>query len=318
MTHSRQSLNEIAGASGFRPEYVEKALWLMDLLDGLMRHPFLEGKLALKGGTALNLFCYPLPRLSVDIDLNYVGAADRATMLAERPTIEAAVLGVCQRLGLSVRRQPDEHSGGKWSLRYPSAITPGGNLELDLNFLLRTPLWPTARSTSAALGDRRCADVLVLDIHELAAGKLAALFARSAPRDVFDAARLLADPRLDGAKLRTGFVAYGAMSPRDWREVGIADIAYAEEQFRSEVAVLLGSATSAPEAAAAALVQCRDLVRARLLPLAGREVEFLRLVNEEGIVRPELVTEDLALRAVLQAHPALAWKAENVRKHRGL
>jgi len=28
----------------------------------------------LKGGTALNLFLLDLPRLSVDIDLNYIGA----------------------------------------------------------------------------------------------------------------------------------------------------------------------------------------------------------------------------------------------------
>ncbi|MCK1643229.1 nucleotidyl transferase AbiEii/AbiGii toxin family protein [Bradyrhizobium sp. 157] len=31
----------------------------------------------MKGGTALNLFYLGLDRLSVDIDLNYVGAEDR-------------------------------------------------------------------------------------------------------------------------------------------------------------------------------------------------------------------------------------------------
>jgi hypothetical protein len=37
--------------------------------------------MVLKGGTALNLFVLDVPRLSVDIDLNYIGAADRETML---------------------------------------------------------------------------------------------------------------------------------------------------------------------------------------------------------------------------------------------
>ena len=32
-----------------------------------------KNRLVLKGGTALNLFFFDLPRLSVDIDLNYVG-----------------------------------------------------------------------------------------------------------------------------------------------------------------------------------------------------------------------------------------------------
>ena len=54
----------------------------MGLLGALGSHPFLKGKLALKGGTALNLFVFDVPRLSVDIDLNYVGAEERETMLA--------------------------------------------------------------------------------------------------------------------------------------------------------------------------------------------------------------------------------------------
>ena len=40
--------------------------------------------MALKGGTALNLFRFDDPRLSVDIDLNNIGAVDREGMLADR------------------------------------------------------------------------------------------------------------------------------------------------------------------------------------------------------------------------------------------
>jgi Nucleotidyl transferase AbiEii toxin, Type IV TA system len=47
--------------------------------------------MALKGGTALNLFVLDFPRLTVDIDLNYIGASDRATMLSERPRVEQAL-----------------------------------------------------------------------------------------------------------------------------------------------------------------------------------------------------------------------------------
>ena len=49
-------------------------LHLMGLLDTLQSHPFLKGKLILKSGSALNLFVFDVTRLSVDIDLNYVGA----------------------------------------------------------------------------------------------------------------------------------------------------------------------------------------------------------------------------------------------------
>jgi predicted nucleotidyltransferase component of viral defense system len=90
----------------------------MALLDTLQSHPFLKGRLALKGGTALNLFAFDIPRLSVDIDLNYIGAVSREAMLEDRPKIEQAVQAVFKREGFTVRRMPEEHAGGKWALRY--------------------------------------------------------------------------------------------------------------------------------------------------------------------------------------------------------
>jgi predicted nucleotidyltransferase component of viral defense system len=88
---SRESLARIAGETGHPPATLEKVLRLLDLLDEIARDDALHGRFALKGGTALNLFHLELERLSVDIDLNYVGAYDRATMLAERPLLEAAL-----------------------------------------------------------------------------------------------------------------------------------------------------------------------------------------------------------------------------------
>ena len=44
-----------ASATGFPAETLEKVFRLMSLLDGLNAHPFLKRRIALKGGTALNL-----------------------------------------------------------------------------------------------------------------------------------------------------------------------------------------------------------------------------------------------------------------------
>ena len=106
----------------------------------------------MKGGTALKLFIFNLPRLSVDIDLNYIGAAERDAMIAERPKIENAIKAVCSREGLSARRVPAEHAGGKWLLRYESALGLGGNLQVDLNFMFRIPLWPVTTLNSHPVG----------------------------------------------------------------------------------------------------------------------------------------------------------------------
>ena len=142
MKVSREKLTSESQTTGFRPEVLEKVIHLLNLLEGFSRHPFLKGRLALKGGTALNLFLFDVPRLSVDIDLNYIGAVNRDRMMAERPKVEQAVQAVCSREGMNVARMPTDHAGGKWRLRYDSALGEGGNLEVDLNFMFRVPLWP--------------------------------------------------------------------------------------------------------------------------------------------------------------------------------
>ena len=178
MKFSSSEVLQTAGATGFRAEMVEKVLHLLNLLNTLNSHPFLKGKWVLKGGTALNIFLFNLPRLSVDIDLNYIGVLDREKMLAERPMIEQALHSVFSREGLNTKRVPDEHAGGKWQLSYQSFTGQSGNLEVDMNFMYRHPLWDFESVDSHQFGGFQSKGIPILDIHELVAGKLAALFSR--------------------------------------------------------------------------------------------------------------------------------------------
>jgi len=183
---SSEMLITQAEATGFRTDILEKVGLLIHLLEAVRSHPFLKGRLALKGGTALNLFIFDVPRLSIDIDLNYVGVPEREAMLAERPKIEAALQAVFSREGLTIRRMPGEHAGGKWQLRYQGSSGHGGILEVDVNFMFRVPLWPLKVMTSRTVGVWQATDIQVLDIHELAAEKLAALFSRKQARDLLE------------------------------------------------------------------------------------------------------------------------------------
>ena len=182
----RLTANELAreaAATGFQTEPLEKVILLLELLEAIRSHPFLKERVALKGGTALNLFRFDVPRLSVDIDLNYVGAVNREGMLANRPKIEQALHAVCGRVSVQPRRVPSDHAGGKWRLNFNRVAGGTSTLEMDVNFLLRTPLWPIERIDSRAVGTFQATDIPILDIHELAAGKLAALLSRTASRD---------------------------------------------------------------------------------------------------------------------------------------
>ena len=72
MSLSLRDLQAEAATAGFLPETLDKVIRLIGLLDAFRNHPFLGDRVALKGGTALNLFVFDLPWLSVDIDLNYI------------------------------------------------------------------------------------------------------------------------------------------------------------------------------------------------------------------------------------------------------
>jgi len=322
MKISPEKLAAEAQATGFRPDLLEKVAHLLGLLDAMRSHPFLKEKLALKGGTALNLFVFDVPRLSVDIDLNYVGAEDRDGMLAERPKVEQAVQAVFAREGFTVRRMPEEHAGGKWSLRYENAPGRSGNLEVDINFMFRVPLWPVKPRDSHPVGTWRATGIPVLDHHELAAGKLAALLARRQARDLFDSHRILRMDNLDSHRLRIGFVVYGAMNRKDWRTISSGDVDFdAMDLARQLVPTLRVNAAEAQvestEYGTRLVRECREGLSA-VLPFTDSERKFLDLLLDRGVINPTLLTADESLQRRIQSQPLLEWKALNVRRHKGL
>jgi predicted nucleotidyltransferase component of viral defense system len=236
---TREQLVNAAGEMGFPSASVEKVRLLVRLLRDMTSHPFWGPRMALKGGTALNLFVLDLPRLSVDIDLNYIGAADRETMMADRPKLETALEQIAGRLGLMVRRAPSEHAGGKWRLSYTSTLGRPAILEVDINFMLRVPLWPVVKADSPTFIDAAAKGITLLDEHELAAGKLAALLARGASRDLFDARELLRRSSMDLEKLRLGFVVYGGVNRVDWRTVRADAVTTTTEEVQQRLLPML-------------------------------------------------------------------------------
>lgn len=320
MSVSIEALEAEARATGFRVEMLEKVVRLMRVLEGVRDHPFLGERLALKGGTALNLFVFDVPRLSVDIDLNYVGGEERDVMISERPRVERALGAVFSRENLLARGIPSERAGGKWWLRYSGARGRGGGLEVDVNYMYRVPLWPVRRTDSRRVGRWRVKGVPVLDIHELVAGKLCALLSRRRARDLFDTHRLLSLEGLDPARLRAAFVVYGAMNRIDWREVSISDVDFVPAELANQLFPALRQGalrkrSEAEEYGRTLRSGCRQLLSA-VLPLADGERAFLDGLLERGQIRPSLLTSDIGLRERIRRQPLLHWKAMNVRRHR--
>jgi len=320
MIVSRETLLKQAG--GYRPEIFEKVLNLMRLLELLNGHPYLKNRFVLKGGTALNLFEFDLPRLSVDIDLNYIGSADLETMKAERPKIEQAITDVCNRAEITVERRATEHAGGKWQLRYASALGGGGNLQLDINFMLRVPLWPVVLKDSRKVGEFQIKEIPVLDINELAGAKFVALLARHVARDLFDAHQLLTKVALDDTRLRLAFVVYGAMNIEDWRKVSVDHVAFDAAELKQNLIPVLRQEIIAEiekgEEWAERLITGTKVGLQRLLPLREAELQFLEILLEKAEIEPELITKDGQEIEKINRQPMLHWKALNVRQFKKL
>jgi hypothetical protein len=158
--------------------------------------------------------------------------------------------------------------------------------------MLRAPLWPPKVAECFAVGSYKVSPVPVLDLHELAAGKLAALLARSAERDIFDAHRLLGAPDLDRAKLRLAFVVYGGINRKDWRSASVADVkGDVESAWSGLVPMLRKDLAPSRRDVASWLDQLVAETKERLaavLPLAPNELEFIERLNGAGDVVPEL------------------------------
>jgi len=318
MIVSKERLLSSAADTDFRPAMLEKVFYLLALLEDILAHPRLKGKLALKGGTALNLFVFDIPRLSIDIDLNYIAHANWGEMKADRPVVEEAIRSILKKHALPIKREAPDHAGGKWVIGYQSALGGTGNLQIDLNFLLRAPLWQVITTNSKSIASQQVLQVPVLDSHELFAGKLSALMSRQASRDLFDTFNLLTKTSFDFAKLRLALVIYGAMNPKDWRQCSPETIGYTVKEIKEKLLPLLRNNELKPSNDLAAwaeelLSTCIEKLN-NFFPLAENETEFITQVREKGVIKPDLITDDQSLQDILATHPSLLWRATKARQ----
>ncbi|HMR50106.1 MAG TPA: nucleotidyl transferase AbiEii/AbiGii toxin family protein [Arachnia sp.] len=305
--------------TGFRPDVVEKVMRLLLLLDRIGTHPVLGPRMCLHGGTALNLFVLTLPRLSVDIDLNYIGSTNRQQMIDERPALERAIMDVAHDLGFTVAAGNAEHSGRSFRLRYQGSVGPD-SVKIDVDYLNRSPLLPPRPKTVTLASGAEVSFPLNTDI-ELIAGKLKALVERVAVRDLYDVNRIID-------------VYAEVMAPGD------------ERLFRRIVLYYLTKSTSFPrpfEVAARFAGREKDVAEALHPMLLTRDRPLLesmirpaqKFIND--ISRPNTPEEDDYLNrlaradfapellfadypdvlAAAQSDPAMAWKLQNLRKAQG-
>lgn len=297
----------------FARAVLDKVERLLEVLDTFHGDPVLGGAFVLHGGTALNVFLDDLPRLSVDIDLLYVRSPDMGGMLRERPAVDARIREVTVKLGYAIRAGADEHAGRTYRLHYDTE-----SLKIDVNYLARVPLLEPLPLMCAHAEPP--ISYPILDSRELTAGKLKALVARVAARDLYDLSRvatrspsLLDDPLVRALMVR----AISSADPFPSVVDPVAALARFDEVADATLQPLRAVLAVGDEPDFAAM---RASVTDLLSPLAKPtpdEAEYFRLLAEESIYRPELLLgrwPDVLERARLD--PVMEWKVLNLRRRR--
>ena len=298
---------------GFQPRTLDKVDRLLDLLEEMQRHPDLKGKLAMYGGTAINLFMLDVPRLSVDIDISYVGAISKEEMLAERPLIERAIEEVGKGQGYDVSAGEGGHAGRTFVLRYHGDWGTD-HVKIDCIYMNRSPLFPVHARYCPLRPDIA---VPMFEDAELAGGKVKAFFDRVKIRDLYDISNLkthfdsTGDPDGIVHKALLYYASVSACFPNDFEGRSMR-FANRQDELESQLLPMLHSSDEEPT-----LAQLMEAAEAftqdYILPRNKDEHMYLELFAK-GEYRPELLFGEGDVARAAAASPEALWKLANLRK----
>ena len=281
------------------PVYMRQAALLVRCLPEIGKHSCF----ALKGGTAINLFVRPMPRLSVDIDLTYLPLSPRDEALSEITRAMECIAGDVTRriVGASV------HVG---RLRGTAArLVVAGNdvqIKIEANLVLRGNVYrPEVRDlcVEAQTLFEQFVSARTLSFADLYGGKICAALDRQHPRDLYDILLLLKSEGLT-SQVRRAFVVYLASHDRPMHELldpqfkDLAEVHMSEfaGMVREEVSVdMLGETRR----------QMVDLLR------RGLDADAKRFLVSMKEGKPEW---DALGIPHLRSLPALQWKLQNIQR----
>ena len=146
MQFDRITLGRKAKELGFVRDTFEKVCRLVEVLRVMEADAVLSPCLALKGGTAINLTIFDLPRLSVDIDLDYSKNVSRDEMLAEREEITSRIKKYMTAAGYTLGgRSKSYHALDSFVFEYQNAAGMRDNLKIEINYMIRCHVLPVER-----------------------------------------------------------------------------------------------------------------------------------------------------------------------------
>lgn len=181
---------------------IEQYIGQVKLLVNVLPYIAKEDCFALKGGTAINLFVRDLPRLSVDIDLAYIGFENRETAFTN---INNALQRITNNLNHAnlravLQKSPD-------NIAKIICSNTSSTIKIEPNYTIRGYVYQPRKMTVSDKVQEKYgfATINVVSEAELFGGKICAALDRQHPRDLFDVKYLLANEGIT-KKIKEGFI----------------------------------------------------------------------------------------------------------------
>lgn len=310
--YTKAELAEMANKENFIRDTLEKVVRLSETLDYINGNPIMKKCLALKGGTAINLTVFNLPRLSVDIDLDYCSEENREEMMFRRKEISEHLKLYMHTQGYTLSPQSkSRHSLDSFVFSY---INLGGikdNIKVEINYSLRSHLFePEDKRVLPDVIDTKNV-ITVLQPIELFAAKINALLSRAAARDLYDTYNMIRAGLFQNEEyelLRKAVIFYTAISQEEIPEKYDVDTIdrISIKKIRTDLLPVIQKGEFID------LEKIKSRVKeflAALMVLTAEEQEFLEQFNKK-IYAPELLFDDEQIINRIKSHPMVLWKMQ--------
>jgi predicted nucleotidyltransferase component of viral defense system len=313
MSYSEDYISNFGKQTGFINSNIEKVIRLLDVLTFIDSDfdPYHE-KLVLKGGTAINLMITNLARLSVDIDLDYIGSLDKEKMGVDRDAIMSALDNFMLKEGYALSKEKSRCSVilASRTYSYTNAFGNRDNIKVEINFIDRIHVCPCIRK-KVKYFDKEVMVQTPLEA-ELLGMKIAALIDRHKPRDLFDIYKLKGYmPNLDKDRVRKLAVFYLSLDGiLELNESSFDNVnKITQDSIKKELQPILAKGNVFD--LKAAKEEVINFLK-ELLTLSDKENKYLEEFSK-GNFDPYLLFEpNDAERAA--KHPMAKWRAANLKK----
>ncbi len=190
-------LEHLSRTLGFSVREIEKVLRISDLLEDISYVKFLQKRLSLYGGTALNfIYFQDIPRLSIDLDFNY-RHVDQEDWGKVRNEVEGRVKKLLDMKGYESFRINPSYPLCRIDVPYQNSQGLNDRFLIEIGYMRRQPI---LRGGSKAeffhIGKKESFEVNTPIKEELFANKLGVCLYRTSTRDIYDVYRI-AEEKLD-------------------------------------------------------------------------------------------------------------------------